>query len=138
MCVNLFYVTTMSYLFFFFFLMIRRPPRSTLFPYTTLFRSYIVAAVGVVVVMFWGGLELRRYPRQQTKSQRVWRMLAVLLGAAALVTVAAERYHLRAHPRPPSESQALGNSAKRSSHKRGAGSPAAHHAHLRLAPLLVV
>src|SRR2546429_9819408 len=28
--------------FFFFFLMIRRPPRSTLFPYTTLFRSRIV------------------------------------------------------------------------------------------------
>src|SRR2546428_7507310 len=28
-----------SPVFFFFFLMIRRPPRSTLFPYTTLFRS---------------------------------------------------------------------------------------------------
>src|SRR3712207_7085608 len=27
---------------FFFFLMIRRPPRSTLFPYTTLFRSLIL------------------------------------------------------------------------------------------------
>src|SRR6266496_4805313 len=27
------------YDFFFFFLMIRRPPRSTLFPYTTLFRA---------------------------------------------------------------------------------------------------
>src|SRR5256885_7765837 len=27
---------------FFFFLMIRRPPRSTLFPYTTLFRSALV------------------------------------------------------------------------------------------------
>src|SRR5258705_3390160 len=27
-------------LFIFFFLMIRRPPRSTLFPYTTLFRSH--------------------------------------------------------------------------------------------------
>src|SRR5256885_6542403 len=27
-------------MFFFFFLMIRRPPRSTLFPYTTLFRSH--------------------------------------------------------------------------------------------------
>src|SRR3712207_7232679 len=27
-------------LVFFFFLMIRRPPRSTLFPYTTLFRSF--------------------------------------------------------------------------------------------------
>src|SRR2546429_10024623 len=30
--------------FFFFFLMIRRPPRSTLFPYTTLFRSPASAA----------------------------------------------------------------------------------------------
>src|SRR5688572_30981669 len=28
-------------MFFFFFLMIRRPPRSTLFPYTTLFRSAV-------------------------------------------------------------------------------------------------
>src|SRR5215217_8583062 len=28
-----------SWVFSFFFLMIRRPPRSTLFPYTTLFRS---------------------------------------------------------------------------------------------------
>src|SRR5687768_17705791 len=32
-------------LFFFFFLMIRRPPRSTLFPYTTLFRSRCVEAL---------------------------------------------------------------------------------------------
>src|SRR2546422_9937803 len=30
---------TVCVLFIFFFLMIRRPPRSTLFPYTTLFRS---------------------------------------------------------------------------------------------------
>ena len=30
-------------MFFFFFLMIRRPPRSTLFPYTTLFRSGALA-----------------------------------------------------------------------------------------------
>src|SRR3712207_9489520 len=35
MCVFIDYVI----LFLFFFLMIRRPPRSTLFPYTTLFRS---------------------------------------------------------------------------------------------------
>src|SRR2546427_10758111 len=33
------------HIFFFFFLMIRRPPRSTLFPYTTLFRSVRVLAV---------------------------------------------------------------------------------------------
>src|SRR5438067_5804991 len=31
--------TSFHFLFSFFFLMIRRPPRSTLFPYTTLFRS---------------------------------------------------------------------------------------------------
>src|SRR5215813_15279079 len=31
-------------LYFFFFLMIRRPPRSTLFPYTTLFRSPVPSA----------------------------------------------------------------------------------------------
>src|SRR3712207_9299440 len=30
----------------FFFLMIRRPPRSTLFPYTTLFRSQVLAIHG--------------------------------------------------------------------------------------------
>src|SRR2546426_6065445 len=36
-CLYLFVLAFFS--FFFFFLMIRRPPRSTLFPYTTLFRS---------------------------------------------------------------------------------------------------
>src|SRR3712207_7612585 len=34
----------LSDVLFFFFLMIRRPPRSTLFPYTTLFRSTAVTA----------------------------------------------------------------------------------------------
>src|SRR6266446_11000391 len=33
-------MTITLFSFFFFFLMIRRPPRSTLFPYTTLFRSF--------------------------------------------------------------------------------------------------
>src|SRR5258708_34661690 len=37
----LYFYTTHFYVFFF-FLMIRRPPRSTLFPYTTLFRSRLV------------------------------------------------------------------------------------------------
>src|SRR6266571_8468803 len=37
----LYYVCSLCFIcfFLFFFLMIRRPPRSTLFPYTTLFRS---------------------------------------------------------------------------------------------------
>src|SRR2546422_2123984 len=37
----------LSLLLFFFFLMIRRPPRSTLFPYTTLFRSSPLVLTGV-------------------------------------------------------------------------------------------
>src|SRR3712207_9211066 len=36
-------IAVMEFMFIFFFLMIRRPPRSTLFPYTTLFRSRFVA-----------------------------------------------------------------------------------------------
>src|SRR5438034_2098452 len=38
---SLFFILVLAFYFYllFFFLMIRRPPRSTLFPYTTLFRS---------------------------------------------------------------------------------------------------
>src|SRR5436309_15352667 len=39
--------------FFFFFLMIRRPPRSTLFPYTTLFRSMLPLLATALVA--WSG-----------------------------------------------------------------------------------
>src|SRR5882762_10987158 len=42
-----------SFIFFFFFLMIRRPPRSTLFPYTTLFRS--CAPAPMRAPEFWHG-----------------------------------------------------------------------------------
>src|SRR5260370_33113862 len=38
-----FHLEHSPFILFFFFLMIRRPPRSTLFPYTTLFRSAAVA-----------------------------------------------------------------------------------------------
>src|SRR2546430_3825750 len=37
---------------FFFFLMIRRPPRSTLFPYTTLFRSHFAKTVSIMIYPF--------------------------------------------------------------------------------------
>src|SRR5260221_5175308 len=40
----------MHLVFFFFFLMIRRPPRSTLFPYTTLFRSVFEKAGRSLVI----------------------------------------------------------------------------------------
>src|SRR3712207_7006744 len=37
---------------YFFFLMIRRPPRSTLFPYTTLFRSKVKLQPDTVIAIF--------------------------------------------------------------------------------------
>src|SRR5271165_7474833 len=41
LCNNVFWmIVTVYFVLLFFFLMIRRPPRSTLFPYTTLFRSW--------------------------------------------------------------------------------------------------
>src|SRR6266481_472910 len=40
--------------FFFFFLMIRRPPRSTLFPYTTLFRISLANYFAAAVIMPYG------------------------------------------------------------------------------------
>src|SRR2546427_6846230 len=49
---------------FFFFLMIRRPPRSTLFPYTTLFRSPFNSSIDCacidlwLVLVFWAGCEI--------------------------------------------------------------------------------
>src|SRR5690349_25101365 len=51
-------------IFFFFFLMIRRPPRSTLFPYTTLFRSHMRGVGGAIVNIasvsaFHGSVERR-------------------------------------------------------------------------------
>src|SRR3712207_8932474 len=53
--------------FFFFFLMIRRPPRSTLFPYTTLFRSGDAhperhAALGLLVRVVEGVMPRRAAP----------------------------------------------------------------------------
>src|SRR3712207_8464545 len=38
--------------------MIRRPPRSTLFPYTTLFRSYVFVVPGLAAVAIAGLLEV--------------------------------------------------------------------------------
>src|SRR2546425_1440903 len=46
------------FFFFFFFLMIRRPPRSTLFPYTTLFRSVSHRQAGAVIEV--GEIEPKR------------------------------------------------------------------------------
>src|SRR5256885_10390452 len=54
---------------FFFFLMIRRPPRSTLFPYTTLFRS-VVAEGGAQPPAGLGGDRRHRPGRDRRAGRR--------------------------------------------------------------------
>src|SRR5260221_428056 len=69
--------------FFFFFLMIRRPPRSTLFPYTTLFRTFLeVAATDA----------LRRG----------------VAGAVALLVAAVTAIEARDHAQPPVPARGFG------------------------------
>src|SRR5260221_3603696 len=57
----------------FFFLMIRRPPRSTLFPYTTLFRSYKELKVGlfsaVSLVLLYVGFNYLRSEEHTSELQ---------------------------------------------------------------------
>ena len=105
---------------------------------TVVIALYLIAAVGVVVVMFWSGLELRRIPRQQTKGQRTLRTGVILVGMAILVTIAANRYHWWAHPpRPPAQQTAAGGKGGRS-HAKGSHTAQTHKAQLRLVPFLVV
>src|SRR2546430_3944619 len=54
-------------LVFFFFLMIRRPPRSTLFPYTTLFRSLRLAPNWVPRSFLQPGLRLKLHPDDRSE-----------------------------------------------------------------------
>jgi hypothetical protein len=104
---------------------------------TIVIALYIVAAAAVLVGMFWGGLERRRYPRQQAKRQRTLRLAFIVLGAAVLATVGAERYHFRAHPRQPLQTPAV-RAGKRSVDKKTAAKHASHQPQLRLAPLLAI
>src|SRR5688572_33279481 len=60
-CFLFLYLCILHLLHFFFFLMIRRPPRSTLFPYTTLFRSEPIT-VGGIIFRFASCLASRNLP----------------------------------------------------------------------------
>src|SRR5258705_13355890 len=68
-------LSTARHLFFFFFLMIRRPPRSTLFPYTTLFRSVVwpltLVLLGfILVVSLWTPLQRSEEHTSELQSLR--------------------------------------------------------------------
>jgi hypothetical protein len=106
---------------------------------TVVIALYLLAAVGVVVVMFWSGLELRRLPRQQAKRERTFRTAMILGGLAVLLAVAAHRYHWRAHPHPPAQqTPAATGEAAAGKHPNGSPAKTTHQAHLRLVPFLAV
>src|SRR5215467_9169180 len=77
------------FFFFFFFLMIRRPPRSTLFPYTTLFRSLLAAVLAVPDVAWqaahgWPNLAVFRALQEQAWHNRAtyWPAQVLFTGIA--------------------------------------------------------
>src|SRR6266480_3321524 len=74
------FILEYNYFFFFFFLMIRRPPRSTLFPYTTLFRSCRARlARGHALLLLDDPLAVDAVPRER---QRLESLLGDRLAAA--------------------------------------------------------
>src|SRR2546422_4353949 len=104
-------------LFVFFFLMIRRPPRSTLFPYTTLFRSGITRlhpfsiprimnnAAAAQVSMRWGlgGPTLALARSEEHTSELQSRLHLV----CRLLLEKKKKMHDASNPTPPSYSQSL-------------------------------
>src|SRR2546425_7622632 len=56
---------------YFFFLMIRRPPRSTLFPYTTLFRSRTEKYAGAVLFVGVQAAFHEQFPRATIARQKM-------------------------------------------------------------------
>src|SRR5256885_712690 len=78
----------------FFFLMIRRPPRSTLFPYTTLFRSTVVGMLPAALIGADGRALLRRAQSVDPRGARAF-------GARLAEAAAAGREQLGLRPPPP-------------------------------------
>src|SRR5206468_8909642 len=68
-----FVVSLFSLILFFFFLLIRRPPISTLFPYTTLFRSTLRGAMAFCTEAFFETIGKRKHGHTT-----LWTLLARL------------------------------------------------------------
>src|SRR5437773_8833942 len=98
--------------FCFFFLMIRRPPRSTLFPYTTLFRSggvmkrgTLLPLVGSLALLLgsglgWGGQYEQQRDRKSTRLN------------SSHITISYAVFCLKKKTPPQSHSRQTGGSAR--------------------------
>src|SRR5690348_18113773 len=96
-----------------FFLMIRRPPRSTLFPYTTLFRSH---ADGGLPPIVWEGLEYEAGPTMGVPVERPG-------GDPAVRVVNVDRKSTRLNSSHPSISYAVFCLKKKTPSRRTSQSP---------------
>src|SRR5258708_29812959 len=90
--------------FFFFFLMIRRPPRSTLFPYTTLFRSLVAAEAAVN-----DRQTMQRYVRDVVRSRAIDRKSTRLNSSHQIISYAVfclkKKKNIKKHTESPKERQ---------------------------------
>src|SRR6267154_1759695 len=77
---------TFFLLFLFFFLMIRRPPRSTLFPYTTLFRSHAVGGRSGGDAPVGGRRARARHARVRSRGDWWGRAVREFRGSRTVVT----------------------------------------------------
>src|SRR3712207_7725801 len=92
----------------FFFLMIRRPPRSTLFPYTTLFRSLETDITESMPTEVWGEEQGDPRPPQMLQAHTItsglnfrWGLPLLSLGPAAPKACEAQPSALPRSPLPP-------------------------------------
>src|SRR3989442_8225212 len=105
----------------FFFLMIRRPPRSTLFPYTTLFRSLAAIARAPASPLLTLGLLAEREQRRseehtselQSRPHLVCRLLLEKKKKPLLLPQLVE---LPSPPPPPNNTPTTANPATRTMH----------------------
>src|SRR3712207_7721471 len=75
-----------------FFLMIRRPPRSTLFPYTTLFRSVSAREREVAMLVADGRTNAQIAARLQLSERTVEKHVSSLLGKLGLASRRSEEH----------------------------------------------
>src|SRR6266849_3127141 len=80
-------------LYSFFFLIIRRPPRSTLFPYTTLFRSLESECGGNRGLTDATGAEQNRNRAFAEQVLQAWAPIPATIAAPAIRRIAVNRCH---------------------------------------------
>src|SRR3712207_9515655 len=95
----------------FFFLMIRRPPRSTLFPYTTLFRSKEGTSEGVSKWLFLGQItaSVGFLIYSVMKNDMVFIVTNALMVVNSLVGIAILFYHRRRENKSSAQPQEATN-----------------------------